>query len=107
MAYRALVPADRLAGKAEVDRLCQWLGQSRYFITYPVARGSLINVVASVPSTLKPGSWSAPGTVADLAQAYNGWHPQVRAVIDEIDSTFIWGIYDRPRLHSGSVAVSR
>lgn len=107
MAYRALVPADRLAGKAEVDRLCQWLGQSRYFITYPAARGSLINVVASVPSTLKPGSWSAPGTVADLAQAYNGWHPQVRAVIDEIDSTFIWGIYDRPRLHSGSVAVSR
>ncbi|WP_157932353.1 FAD-dependent monooxygenase [Mycobacteroides abscessus] len=108
MAYRALVPADRLAGKAEVDRLCQWLGQSRYFITYPVARGSLINVVASVPSTLKPGSWSAPGTVADLAQAYNGWHPQVRAVIDEIDSTFIWGIYDRPPLAqwvSGRIAL--
>jgi salicylate hydroxylase len=98
MAYRGLVPAERLAGKAETARLCQWLGRDRYFITYPVSQGRLINVVASVPSTLADGSWSAPGEVADFAREYEDWHPEVRCVIDAMDHTFRWGIYDRPPL---------
>ncbi|SDQ95565.1 salicylate hydroxylase [Tsukamurella pulmonis] len=97
MAYRALVPTERISG-AETARLCQWLGESRYFITYPVARGRLLNVVASVPNTLAPGAWSGPGNVADLAREYQEWHPEVRAVIAAVESTFAWGIYDRPAL---------
>jgi salicylate hydroxylase len=96
MAYRGLVPAERLAGKAEVSRLCQWLGQDRYFITYPVSLGRLINVVASVPTNLRgEDSWSAPGEVADLAREYEEWHPEVQSVISAMDHTFRWGIYDR------------
>ncbi|ADG97021.1 monooxygenase FAD-binding protein [Segniliparus rotundus DSM 44985] len=108
MAYRGLVPAERLVGKAETARLCQWLGQDRYFITYPVCRGRLLNVVASVPNTLPEGSWSAPGDIADFAREYEDWHPEVRRVIDAMDHTFRWGIYDRPPLSrwtSGRVAL--
>ena len=44
------------------------------FLTFPVSGGALLNLVAFVPTDLDvEESWSAPGDVAALAAAYNGW----------------------------------
>ena len=68
-------------------------------LTFPVSGGALLNLVAFVPTDLDvEESWSAPGDVAALAAAYNGWAKQVRQVIEAMDHTFRWGIYDRAPL---------
>ena len=73
------------------------------FLTFPVSGGALLNLVAFVPTDLDvEESWSAPGDVAALAAAYNGWAKQVRQIIEAMDHTFRWGIYDRAPLKSWS-----
>ena len=99
MAYRGLIPAERLDGVADLTASSMWLGPRQSFLAYPVSTGRLLNIVAFVPTNLTVAeSWTAPGDVAELAEAYRGWDPRVTAIIDAMDSTFRWGIYDREPL---------
>lgn len=102
MAYRGLVPADRLTGLAPVGDLDvsgMWMGPERSFLVYPVSAGRLLNVVAFVPTDLDVlESWTAPGDVRELAASYQGWDQPVLDIIGAMDETFRWGIYDRAPL---------
>ncbi|MEZ0052591.1 salicylate hydroxylase [Mycobacterium sp. MAA66] len=103
MAYRGLIPAERLAGIYDMRRMSMWVGPGQSFLTFPVSDGALLNVVAFVPTDLDvEESWSAPGDIATFAAAYDGWAPTVQRVISAMDSTFRWGIYDREPLPSWS-----
>src|SRR5207237_8148883 len=48
-------------------------------------------------------SWPDRGEVADALAAFEGWHPQVRAIIGAVDETFIWALFDRAPLERWSV----
>ncbi|MFV8050922.1 FAD-dependent monooxygenase [Mycobacterium sp. 48b] len=99
MAYRGLIPAERLRGVVDMNASAMWLGPRQSFLAYPVSAGELVNIVAFVPTNLTVSeSWTAPGDVAELAAAYQGWDPTVLSIIDAMDSTFRWGIYDREPL---------
>jgi salicylate hydroxylase len=99
MAYRGLIPADRLAWAHDLTDPALWLGSGRSFLLYPVAGGRLINMVAFVPTdTESEESWSAPGDLKALAAEYAGWDKPVRDTIQSLDETFRWGIYDRAPL---------
>lgn len=103
MAYRGLVPAERLAGRYDMRRMSMWVGPGQSFLSFPVSDGALLNVVAFVPTNLDiDESWSAPGDVATFAAAFDGWAPLVQQVIGAMDHTFRWGIYDRAPLTSWS-----
>jgi salicylate hydroxylase len=68
MAYRGLLPAERLAWAKDLKNPALWLGSGRSFLLYPVAGGQLINMVAFVPTdTDSEESWSAPGDLNALA----------------------------------------
>ncbi|MFJ4657265.1 FAD-dependent monooxygenase [Nocardia sp. NPDC088792] len=96
MAYRALIPAARLDGIYDLSSWSMWMGPGQSFLTYSVSSGTLLNVVAFVPTDLEvEESWSAPGDVAALAAAYDRWDDQIGAIIETMDDTFRWGIYDR------------
>ncbi|WP_263996860.1 FAD-dependent monooxygenase [Mycobacterium yunnanensis] len=109
MAYRGLIPAERLNGIADMDASSMWLGPNRSFLAYPVSAGALLNVVAFTPTNLDVvESWTAPGDVRDVAAEYAGWEPTVAGIVDAMDQTFRWGIYDReplPRWTAGRVAL--
>jgi salicylate hydroxylase len=99
MAYRGLIPAERLAWARDLTDPALWLGSGRSFLLYPVAGGRLINMVAFVPSdTESEESWSAPGDLKALAAEYAGWDKPVQDTIQSLDETFRWGIYDRAPL---------
>jgi salicylate hydroxylase len=99
MAYRGLIPAERLAWANDLKDPVLWLGSGRSFLLYPVARGQLINMVAFVPTdTESEESWSAPGDLKALAAEYAGWDKPVQDTINSLDETFRWGIYDRAPL---------
>jgi salicylate hydroxylase len=109
MAYRGLIPAERLAWAGELRDPGLWIGSGRSFLLYPVAGGRLINMVAFVPTdTESEESWSAPGDLKALAAEYAGWDQPVQDTINALDETFRWGIYDRaplPRWSTGRVTL--
>jgi salicylate hydroxylase len=109
MAYRGLIPAERLAWACELRDPALWIGSGRSFLLYPVAGGRLINMVAFVPTdTESEESWSAPGDLKALAAEYAGWDQSVQDTINSLDETFRWGIYDRaplPHWSTGRVTL--
>jgi salicylate hydroxylase len=103
MAYRGLIPAGRLDGIYDMSLMSMWVGPRQSFLTFPVSAGKMLNLVGFVPTNLDvEESWSAPGDVAALAAAYEGWNKQVRQIIEAMDHTFRWGIYDRAPLKTWS-----
>ncbi|WJR79833.1 FAD-dependent monooxygenase [Bradyrhizobium sp. NP1] len=99
MAYRGLIPAERLSWASDLKDPTLWLGFGRSFLLYPVARGRLINMVAFVPTdTDSEESWSAPGELKALGAEYAGWDQPVQDTISALEETYRWGIYDRAPL---------
>ena len=108
VAYRGLVPAERLA-HLDLERTAQvWMGPGRHFVHYFV-RDDLINFVAVLEQDAwTKESWSERGEVADVLAAFQGWHPQVRAILSAVDETYLWGLFDRkpmPRWSVGRVTL--
>jgi salicylate hydroxylase len=99
MAYRGLIPTERLPWAGDLKDPALWIGPGRSFLLYPVAHGRLINMVAFVPTdTDSEESWSAPGDLKALAAEYAGWDQPVQDTINSLEKTFRWGIYDRAPL---------
>ena len=105
IAYRGLVPAERLAHLALPRDSNGWLGPDRHFVHYYVgARARLMNFVAIVPARdWRVESWSATGEVGDALAEFDGWHPTVRTIIAAADRTHRWALYDREPLDTWSV----
>ncbi|SHT48201.1 FAD-dependent monooxygenase [Mycobacteroides abscessus] len=100
MAYRGLIPVERLDGVIDLNSMQMWLGPGRSFLIYPVSRGRLLNVVAFTPSNLDAEeSWTAPGDVAELSAQFAGWDEPVQRVAGAMTETFRWGLYDRKPLN--------
>jgi 2-polyprenyl-6-methoxyphenol hydroxylase-like FAD-dependent oxidoreductase len=99
VAYRGLVPAERLRG-LDLEVTSQiWMGPGSHFVHYFVQAERLVNFVAILErDTWTRESWTDRGDVADALAAYEGWHPQVREILQAVDETFIWALFDRPPL---------
>lgn len=96
--YRGLVPAGRVPFLADDRRVQLWLGPGQHCVAYPVSRGERISFGATTAAPDDGGSaesWSAEGSTADLAAAYQDWHPHVRALIAAADTVGKWSLYDR------------
>jgi salicylate hydroxylase len=109
VAYRGLVPAERLA-HLDLEVTAQiWMGPGQHFIHYFVSGRRLLNFVAVIDQDAwTRESWTERGDIADALAAFAGWHPQVRAILGSVDETFVWGLFDRaplPRWTAGRVAL--
>jgi len=103
IAYRGLVPAERLA-HLDLEKTAQvWLGPGRHFVHMYIQK-QLVNFVAVIEQdTWTKESWTDQGKVADVLAAYEGWHPQVRSILEAVDETFIWALLDRKPMAHWSV----
>ena len=103
VAYRGLVPAERVA-HLDLERTAQvWMGPGKHFF-HVYVRNDLINFVAVLEQDAwTKESWSERGEVADVLAAFEGWHPQVRAILGAVDETYLWGLFDRKPMARWSV----
>ena len=104
VAYRGLVPADRLT-HLDLERTTQiWMGPGRHFVHYFVSAGRLVNFVAvTEEDSWQRESWVDRGEIADALAAFAGWHAQVRSIIGSADETYKWALFDRAPLPRWSV----
>ena len=97
-AYRGLVPHARVP-HWPIDRWQMWLGQGKHFLAFPVRAGTLINYVGFLPADEQmKESWSAPGDPEVLRRAFAGWDPRIAPLLQEVQLTFRWALYDREPL---------
>ncbi len=108
-AVRALIPADRVRDLALETTSQVWMGPGKHLVHYFVSGGRLLNVVAVMErETWTRESWSDRGNPADAVAAFEGWHPQVRRVLEAVDDVYIWALLDRapmPRWSIGRVTL--
>ncbi|MEM7508183.1 MAG: FAD-dependent monooxygenase [Pseudomonadota bacterium] len=97
IAWRALIPAERVAGADLARDATVWSGPGQHLVSYYLRDGSLINLVAVAerPDWTEE-SWSAPGDAQALRAAFAGWHPTVTALLACVEDCFLWGLFDRP-----------
>jgi salicylate hydroxylase len=98
VAYRGLVPHERVPDWP-TDRWQMWLGKGKHFLAFPVRAGRLINYAGFVPSDeAMKESWSAPGDPDLLRQEFAGWDARIHQLLDKVEVTFRWALYDREPL---------
>jgi salicylate hydroxylase len=98
VAYRGLVPHERVP-QWSTSSWQMWLGQSKHFLTFPVRAGKLINFVGFVPADEEmKESWSAPGDPDVLRAEFAGWDARIGSVLQHVQTTFRWALYDREPL---------
>ncbi|MET9854231.1 FAD-dependent monooxygenase [Streptomyces sp. NPDC006450] len=107
--YRGLVSADEVAHLLTESRVQLWFGPDQHVVCYPVSSGRQVSFGATVPAPdWREESWTARGDVAELAAAYEGWHPDVTRLIGAAQTVSRWALHDREgieRLSSGRVTV--
>jgi salicylate hydroxylase len=98
IAYRGVVPHEA-APHWPTDSWLMWLGKAKHFLTFPVRAGKLINYVGFVPADEEmKESWSAPGDPDLLRREFAGWDPRIETLLQHVQTTFRWALYDREPL---------
>ena len=101
--YRGLAPADRIAHLDIPVEAQVWMGPGRHFVHYYVRGGALLNFVAVVnQDAWTAESWTNKGDIAAARADFAGWHPQIQGILNAVDETFIWALFDRPPLPAWS-----
>jgi salicylate hydroxylase len=109
VAYRSLVPSNRLRHLNLEFRTQIWMGPRAHFVHYFVSAGRLVNFVAVTEedSWLRE-SWVDRGEVGDALAAFVSWHNQVLSIIGAADDIYKWALFDRnplPRWSVGRVTL--
>ena len=100
MAWRAVVPTDRLGELAPNPTACAWFGPGRHAVTYRLgAKGDLINFVGVVErEDWREEGWSVRGDTAEALKDFSGWHSVIQRVIENADTLHRWALFDRKPL---------
>jgi 6-hydroxynicotinate 3-monooxygenase len=101
VAYRTTFPAALLGGFA-IDDCTKWWGPDRHIVIYYVTpRRDEVYFVTSLPEPdWRTESWSAKGNLDELRAAYEGFHPQVQAVLRACPDVHKWALYERDPMPS-------
>jgi salicylate hydroxylase len=109
VAFRGLVPAERLAHLRIERYAITRLGPGAHFVQYFVSSGRFLNLVCLLDQTdWTRESWTDHGEVEELKAAYAGWHTTVRDIINALDTTLKWALFDRlplPRWSFGRITL--
>lgn len=96
VAWRGVIPAERLPERLMRPVGTNWIGPGGHVIHYPIRRGELLNFTSVVENQdWKVESWSAPSTVEAYLADYPGWHEDVHTCIRAIETPYRWALLSR------------
>lgn len=111
VAYRCLVPMERvrniLGGRASGT----YIGPGRIFNRYPIRHDTVLNCIGIVRTDAwSEEGWSTPATRDEFLGQFEGWHESLTGLIAAApDARLIkWALYDRdplPRWTAGRIAL--
>lgn len=98
IAWRSLIPVERLPEGMVRPASTAWWGPGRHFVHYYVRAGSHVNCVAVVEKEgWEVESWTERGDIAELRADFDGWHDDIQTLIGVMDpaACFKWALFDR------------
>jgi salicylate hydroxylase len=101
VAFRAVVPTERVADVPNIQAFTKWWGPNPHsqIVTFPLNRGRDIFIFATTAQeTWHEESWTTPGTVEELRSSYADFHPDARALLDACDEVLKTALYERDPL---------
>ena len=103
VAWRGLIPMERLSGHLHRTVGTTWLGPRGFVLHYPVRRGELMNFVSVVErDDWQVESWVVAGTTGELADDFAGWHADVQTLIESIETPYKWALMVRAPMETWS-----
>ena len=112
VAYRTTYPARLLGANPITPMRTKWWGPDRHMVVYYVtANRDELYFVTSQPedaSWMTRESWSQKGDLKVLRDAYAGFHPEVRAIVEACPEVHKWALMERdplPRWCEGRVTL--
>ncbi|MDV6245703.1 FAD-dependent monooxygenase [Rhodococcus opacus] len=103
VAFRAVVPTERVGDLPNLDCFTKWWGPnpSTQIVTFPLNQGKDIFVFATCgQEEWTEESWTTPGSVTELRELYRDFHPEARALLDACDDVLKSALYVRDPLAS-------
>jgi len=96
LAWRGVIPADRLPAHLLRNVGTNWIGPGSHVIHYPLRRGELMNFVGIVErDDWQVESWTEQGTIEECARDFSGWHEDVHRLIRNLGTPYKWALMVR------------
>lgn len=107
VAYRAILNTADADPRWTQSNIILRLGREAHLVQYPMRRGSIINLVATIKSALPTSSADHQGDRAgsrlNLERAFTGWSTEVRLLTSAPTQWRVWPLYSRPPISSFSL----
>ncbi|SMX34485.1 FAD-dependent monooxygenase [Actibacterium lipolyticum] len=93
VAWRATVPVD----ESREPVVTVHMGPGRHIVSYPLRGGKAMNFVAVEERDIwAEESWSHTDDPENLRAAFAGFAPDIRALLDRVESVHLWGLFRHP-----------
>lgn len=105
VAWRLLIPADRIPEGMVRPVASLWMGPGAHFVHYYVRNAEMVNCVCVVEQNdWRQESWTEHGDKSVLKSSFAGWHENIQALIDAADAEafYRWALFDRNPMTSWS-----
>ncbi len=111
VAFRAVVPTERVRGLPDIGAFTKWWGPTpeSQIVTFPLNQGRDTFIFATTAQdSWHEESWTTAGNVEELRGFYADFHPDARALLDACDSVLKTALYERdplPRWSQGRLTL--
>ena len=95
VAYRAVLKREQVPANLWSDDVTLSGGEKTDLVHYPLRRGDLFNLMAVFHSNKYDEGWNTFGDSAELTERFAQACPQVRELLDKIDTWKMWPLCDR------------
>jgi len=95
MAWRGLVPVEKLPAHMRRNVGVNWVGPGGHVINYFLRRGEIFNFVGIVERDWRVESWTERGTREECASDFAGWNDDIHAIIRNIAEPYKWALLGR------------
>ncbi|TPG92170.1 FAD-binding protein [Pseudomonas caspiana] len=101
VAYRAVVPAERVTHVPNIQAFTKWWGPTpeSQIVTFPLNQGRDIFIFATTAQdSWHEESWTSAGDADELRSHYQDFHPDARALLDACNEVLKTALYERDPL---------
>ena len=105
VAYRAVVPVERLQDIPDIQAFTKWWGETpeSQIVTFPLNQGKDIFIFATTAQdSWTEESWTGAGDCDELRSHYTHFHPQARDLLDACNEVLKTALYERDPLECWS-----
>jgi salicylate hydroxylase len=103
IAWRGVVPMERVPASISRTVGTNWVGPGGHVVHYPLRAGKLLNFVGmGERRDWTVEGWNVRGTTDEVLNDFRGWHPDVHALIRNVDVPYKWALALRPTMDAWS-----